>query len=105
MPNGIVGFDGHGTNSWAAHYDLIVKSLALFLQLPWGAAYTDPEPGRAEIAAPATRGPLGRGDPTQIDTARQNYRNSASNTFIALNVLSIALQLHCNGVLHKTIRE
>jgi hypothetical protein len=47
----VVGFDGHGTNSWAAHYYLVVKSLALFIQLPWGGAYTDPEPARENIAA------------------------------------------------------
>lgn len=46
----IVGFDGHGTNSWAAHYYLVGKSVALFIQLPWGGAYTDPEPARADIA-------------------------------------------------------
>jgi len=46
----VVGFDGHGTNSWAVHYYLVGKSVALFIQLPWGGAYTDPEPARADIA-------------------------------------------------------
>lgn len=46
----IVGFDGHGTNSWAAHYYLVNDGLALFIQLPWGGAYLDPEPAREEIA-------------------------------------------------------
>jgi hypothetical protein len=47
----VVGFDGYGTNSWAVHYYLVSESLALFIQLPWGGAYTDPEPARADIAA------------------------------------------------------
>jgi hypothetical protein len=46
----VVGFDGHGINSWAVHYYLVGKSVALFIQLPWGGAYTDPEPARADIA-------------------------------------------------------
>lgn len=46
----VVGFDGYGTNSWAVHYYLVGKSVALFIQLPWGGAYTDPEPARADIA-------------------------------------------------------
>jgi hypothetical protein len=46
----VVGFDGHGTNSWAVHFYLVCKGLALFIQLPWGGAYLDPEPARAEIA-------------------------------------------------------
>lgn len=47
----VVGFDGHGINSWAVHYYLVVKSLALFIQLPWGGAYTQPETAREDIAA------------------------------------------------------
>src|ERR1700719_2996338 len=31
----VVGFDGHGTNSWAVHYYLVEGALALFIQLPW----------------------------------------------------------------------
>jgi hypothetical protein len=46
----VVGFDGHGTNSWAAHYYLVSDAVALFIQLPWGGAYLDVEPARAEIA-------------------------------------------------------
>ena len=49
-PYAVVGFDGHGINSWAAHYYLVSDGLALFIQLPWGGAYLDPEPARAEIA-------------------------------------------------------
>jgi hypothetical protein len=46
----VVGFDGHGINSWAAHYYVVCDGLALFIQLPWGGAYLKPEPARAEIA-------------------------------------------------------
>jgi hypothetical protein len=45
----LVGFDGHGTNSWAAHYFLVSGPLALFIQLPWGGAYGDAVEDRAEI--------------------------------------------------------
>lgn len=37
----VVGFDGHGTNSWAAHFFLVLPGLALFVQVPWGGVYTD----------------------------------------------------------------
>lgn len=47
----LVGFDGHGSNSWAVHFYLVCDGLALFIQLPWGGAYVDPGPARAEIAA------------------------------------------------------
>lgn len=47
----LVGFDGHGSNSWAAHFYLVADGIALFIQLPWGGAYVDPVPARAEIAA------------------------------------------------------
>jgi hypothetical protein len=47
----VVGFDGHGTNSWAVHFYLVSKGIALFIQLPWGGAYLEPEPARAEITA------------------------------------------------------
>ena len=47
----LVGFDGHGSNSWAVHFYLVTPGLALFIQLPWGGAYVDPVPARAEIAA------------------------------------------------------
>ena len=46
----VVGFDGHGINSWAVHFYLVSKGIALFIQLPWGGVYLEPEPARAEIA-------------------------------------------------------
>jgi hypothetical protein len=46
----VAGFDGHGISSWAAHYYLHSQGLALFIQLPWGGAYLEPEPARASIA-------------------------------------------------------
>jgi hypothetical protein len=45
-----IGFDGHGFNSWAAHCFVVTDALALFIQLPWGGAYTDAERARADIA-------------------------------------------------------
>jgi hypothetical protein len=45
----VVGFDGYGMNSWAAHYYLVQPGLALFLQLPWGGAYDDPDECRQDI--------------------------------------------------------
>ena len=48
-PYATVGFDGHGINSWAAHYYLVTDALALFIQVPWGGAYTDAERARADI--------------------------------------------------------
>jgi hypothetical protein len=47
----LVGVDGHGFNSWALHYFLVENGLALFLQLPWGGAFGDPEKARANIVA------------------------------------------------------
>src|SRR5262249_27867933 len=46
----VVGFDGHGINSWAVHYYLVEKALALFVQLAWGGAYTDAREARTSIA-------------------------------------------------------
>jgi hypothetical protein len=46
----VVGFDGHGVNSWAVHYYLVYEELALFIQQPWGGAYLDAERARVEIA-------------------------------------------------------
>lgn len=46
----LVGFDGHGINSWAVHYYLVCGALALFIQLPWGGAYSSTESARREIA-------------------------------------------------------
>lgn len=45
----VLSMDGHGTNSWAFHYFLVHGPLALFVQLPWGGAYTDASQARAEI--------------------------------------------------------
>lgn len=45
----VVGFDGHGINSWAAHYYLVSDGLALFIQQPWGGAYLDADEARASI--------------------------------------------------------
>jgi hypothetical protein len=46
----IVGFDGHGVNSWAVHYYLVDDALALFIQLAWGGVYTDAAEARELIA-------------------------------------------------------
>jgi hypothetical protein len=44
VPNyAVVGFDGHGINSWAVHYYLVEDALALFVQLAWGGAYVEPD--------------------------------------------------------------
>ncbi|NRO99429.1 hypothetical protein GWC77_26470 [Paraburkholderia sp. NMBU_R16] len=45
----VVGFDGYGTNSWAMHYYLVGKAIALFIQLPWGGAFLETGPARAGI--------------------------------------------------------
>lgn len=47
----VIGFDGYGSNSWAVHYFRVEAGLALFVQLPWGGAYVDPEEARSEVAA------------------------------------------------------
>jgi hypothetical protein len=46
----IIGFDGHGINSWAVHYYLAEPGLALFIQIAWGGAYTKPDEERPRIA-------------------------------------------------------
>jgi hypothetical protein len=46
----VVGIDGHGMNSWATHYYIVSAGLALFLQLPWGGAFSDANEDRALIA-------------------------------------------------------
>jgi hypothetical protein len=61
----VVGFDGHGTNSWAVHYYLVEGALALFVQLPWGGAYVDADEGRRTITAAFTWA-----DKLQADVAR-----------------------------------
>lgn len=45
----ILGFDGHGVNSWAVHYFVVQPGLALFLQGAWGGAYDDPNTHRQTI--------------------------------------------------------
>ena len=50
----VVGFDGHGINSWAVHYYLVEGALALFIQLPWGGAYVDADEGRRTVTAAFT---------------------------------------------------
>ena len=45
----LLGFDGHGINSWALHYYLVQGPLELFIQLPWGGAYTDPDEAKQRI--------------------------------------------------------
>ena len=47
----LIGFDGHGINSWAVHYYLVDDALALFIQLPWGGAYVEPGEARSVIEA------------------------------------------------------
>lgn len=46
----MVGQAGHGIQSYAMHYYLVEGSLALFLQLAWGGAYSNSEAERAIIA-------------------------------------------------------
>lgn len=47
----VIGFDGHGINSWAMHHYLVTASLALFVQLPWGGAYGEPALEREDITS------------------------------------------------------
>jgi hypothetical protein len=42
----VIGFAGHGINSWAAHYYRVMPGLALMIQIEWGGAYTDAELSR-----------------------------------------------------------
>jgi hypothetical protein len=49
-PYAIVGFDGHGVNSWSVHYYVVSDAAALFIQLPWGGAYLDKERARSDIS-------------------------------------------------------
>ena len=46
----VVGFDGYGVNSWAAHCYVVSEAIALFVQLPWGGAYLNADLARTEIA-------------------------------------------------------
>ncbi|MCW1838989.1 hypothetical protein [Prosthecomicrobium hirschii] len=43
----LIGFAGHGINSWAAHYYRVMPGLALLIQIEWGGAYTDAEMSKA----------------------------------------------------------
>ncbi len=45
----VIGFDGHGMNSWAAHLFVVSGPLALFIQTPWGGAYADVAQNRSEV--------------------------------------------------------
>ena len=36
-----IGFDGYGVESWAVHYILVQRGLAIFLQFAWGGARLD----------------------------------------------------------------
>jgi hypothetical protein len=47
----LIGMDGHGYNSWALHYFLVEKGLSLFVQLPWGGVFENPDELRADIVA------------------------------------------------------
>ena len=44
-----IGFDGHGIQSWAAHYILVQRGLALFLQFAWGGAQLDRDAARRTV--------------------------------------------------------
>ena len=46
----LIGFDGYGTNTWALHYFLVAKPIAIFLQLPWGGIYLDTQLAARQIA-------------------------------------------------------
>jgi len=45
----VLGFDGHGINSWAVHYYLVQGPIALFIQIEWGGAYTDADEARQRV--------------------------------------------------------
>ena len=45
----LLALDGHGINSWALHYFLVLGPLRVFLQLPWGGAYNDARADRRVI--------------------------------------------------------
>lgn len=47
----LFGHAGHGINSYAMHYYLVRRSLAVFLQISWGGAYTDKEQATQELAS------------------------------------------------------
>ena len=45
----LMGFDGHGTASWAMHYYLVYGPLAAFLQLSWANPFADIETSRRRV--------------------------------------------------------
>ena len=45
----LLGLDGYGVSSWAMHYVLVRRSIALFLQFPWGGAYSNAEAQRQAV--------------------------------------------------------
>jgi hypothetical protein len=45
-----VAHDGHGVNSYALHFFMVKAPLGIFLQLPWGGAYSNGEMDRSRIA-------------------------------------------------------
>ena len=45
----VIGFDGHGIQSWAVHYILVQRGLALFLQFAWGGAQLDRDVARRTV--------------------------------------------------------
>lgn len=46
----LFGHDGHGLNSYALHYFLVYKRLAIFIQWGWGGIYMDNAKQLREIA-------------------------------------------------------
>lgn len=45
----LVAHTGYGVNSWAIHYFLVQGGLGIFLQIPWGGAYTDNDAAVARL--------------------------------------------------------
>jgi hypothetical protein len=45
----LLSHDGHGINSYALHFYLVLHPLMLFLQVAWGGAYMDKEETTAEV--------------------------------------------------------
>jgi hypothetical protein len=44
-----VSHAGHGANSYALNYHLVLGGLAVFVQAPWGGAYVDADRAAAEV--------------------------------------------------------
>ncbi|NEX61022.1 hypothetical protein [Noviherbaspirillum galbum] len=49
MDQAAFGIDGHGTGSWAFHYYLVSRRVAVLTQCRWGGAYDDPVVQRARL--------------------------------------------------------